>query len=61
MANAAPRCGLFVEAGSEIQLQSGQKIVLEAGARLTLKAGGSFVQLDAGGVTLVGPSIRVNP
>ena len=53
--------GLFVEACSEIQLQSGQKIVLEAGARLTLKAGGSFVQLDAGGVTLVGPSIRVNP
>lgn len=53
--------GLFVEAGSEIQLQSGQKIVLEAGARLTLKAGGSFVQLDARGVTLVGPSIRVNP
>ncbi len=53
--------GLFVEAGSEIQLQSGQKIVLEAGAHLTLKAGGSFVQLDAGGVTLVGPSIRVNP
>lgn len=53
--------GLFVEAGSEIQLQSGQKIVLEAGAGLTLKAGGSFVQLDAGGVTLVGPSIRVNP
>ncbi|MDR6677901.1 type VI secretion system secreted protein VgrG [Pseudomonas psychrotolerans] len=53
--------GLFVEAGREIRLQSGQKIVLEAGARLTLKAGGSFVQLDAGGITLVGADIRVNP
>lgn len=52
---------LLVEAGSEIRLHSGQKIVLEAGARLTLKAGGSFVQLEAGGVTLAGPSIRVNP
>lgn len=52
---------LLVEAGSEIRLQSGQKIVLEAGACLTLKAGGSFVQLEAGGVTLAGPSIRVNP
>ncbi|MDT3721184.1 type VI secretion system tip protein VgrG [Pseudomonas oryzihabitans] len=53
--------GLFVEAGREIQRQSGQKIVLEAGAHLTLKAGGSFVQLDAGGVTLMGANIRVNP
>lgn len=52
---------LLVEAGSEIRLHSGQKIVLEAGARLTLRTGGSFVQLDAGGVTLAGPSIRVNP
>ncbi len=55
------QASLLVEAGSEIRLQSGQKIVLEAGARLTLKAGGSFVQLEAGGVTLAGPSIRVNP
>lgn len=55
------QASLLVEAGSEIRLQSGQKIVLEAGARLTLKAGGSFMQLEAGGVTLAGPSIRVNP
>jgi len=34
--------------------KSGQKIILEAGAHLPLKAGGSFVQPDAGSVTLVG-------
>lgn len=35
-------------------------MVLEAGAELTLKAGGSFIKLDAGGVTVVGPRVRIN-
>ena len=52
--------GQFVEAGQEIHLSSGLKVVLEAGSELTFKAGGSFVKLDAGGVTLVGPVVRVN-
>ncbi|KTT04034.1 type IV secretion protein Rhs [Pseudomonas oryzihabitans] len=52
--------GQFVEAGQEIHLYAGQKIVMEAGASLTLKAGGSFVTLDAGGLTLVGPNIKLN-
>ncbi|MNJ55577.1 hypothetical protein D3C77_510790 [compost metagenome] len=34
--------------------------MLEAGSELTFKAGGSFVKLDAGGVTLLGPVVRVN-
>ena len=49
-----------MEAGQEIHLDSGQKIVLEAGAELTLKVGGSFIKLDASGITLVGPAIKLN-
>ncbi|POD89222.1 type VI secretion system tip protein TssI/VgrG, partial [Pectobacterium odoriferum] len=51
---------LLAEAGQEIHLKSGNKIVLEAGAELTLKVGGSFVKIDPSGVTLVGPSIKMN-
>ncbi|MFO5855304.1 hypothetical protein ACLBSO_35525, partial [Klebsiella pneumoniae] len=32
----------------------------EAGAELTLKGGGSFLKLDASGVTLSGANVRVN-
>ncbi|MBU2138955.1 MAG: DUF2345 domain-containing protein, partial [Gammaproteobacteria bacterium] len=39
---------------------SGQKIVLDAGSELTLKAAGSFIKLDAGGITMVGPVIKFN-
>ncbi len=52
--------GQFVEAGQEIHLSSGLKVVLEAGSELTLKAAGSFVKLDAGGITLSGPVIKAN-
>ncbi|WP_373387161.1 type VI secretion system tip protein VgrG [Pseudomonas alcaligenes] len=52
--------GQFVEAGNEIHLSSGLKVVLEAGSELTFKAAGSFIKLDASGVTLVGPQIKVN-
>ncbi|MGE4405862.1 type VI secretion system tip protein TssI/VgrG [Pseudomonas sp.] len=52
--------GQFVEAGREIHLSSGLKVVLEAGSELTLKAAGSFVKLDAGGITLSGPVIKAN-
>ena len=30
------------------------------GAELTFKAAGSFIKLDASGVTLVGPQIKIN-
>jgi type VI secretion system secreted protein VgrG len=50
----------LINAGQEIHLSSGQKVVLEAGSELTLKAAGSFIKLDAGGITLVGPIIKVN-
>ncbi len=52
--------GQFVEAGQEIHLSSGLKVVLEAGSELTFKTAGSFIRLDASGVTLVGPRIKLN-
>jgi len=52
--------GQFIEAGQEIHLSSGLKVVLEAGSELTVKAAGSFVKLDAGGITLSGPVIKAN-
>ncbi|MEK8079366.1 type VI secretion system Vgr family protein [Pseudomonas sp. XK-1] len=52
--------GQFINAGQEIHLSSGQKVVLEAGSELTFKAAGSFIKLDAGGITMVGPIIKFN-
>jgi len=52
--------GQFIEAGNEIHLSSGLKVVLEAGSELTFKAAGSFIKLDASGITMVGPVIRMN-
>ncbi|WP_104098353.1 type VI secretion system tip protein VgrG [Stutzerimonas kunmingensis] len=52
--------GQFIEAGNEIHLSSGLKVVLEAGSELTFKAAGSFMKLDASGITMVGPVIRMN-
>ncbi len=52
--------GQFVEAGQEIHLSSGLKVVLEAGSELTFKAAGSFIKLDASGITMIGPLIRMN-
>ena len=51
---------LLVEAGQEVHIKTGAKVVLEAGAELTIKAGGSFVKVDPSGVTLVGPTIKMN-
>ncbi|WP_313055070.1 type VI secretion system Vgr family protein [Pseudomonas lopnurensis] len=49
-----------LKAGREIHLKAGQKMVIEAGSELTLAAGGSFIKLDAGGITLGGPLARIN-
>ncbi|SDL94853.1 type VI secretion system secreted protein VgrG [Modicisalibacter muralis] len=50
----------LIEAGREVHYRAGQRTTLEAGAEITLKAGGSFLKLDPSGVTLVGPSVKVN-
>ena len=51
---------LLTKAAREIHLKAGQKMVIEAGSEITLTAGGSFIKIDAGGVTLVGPAVRLN-
>ncbi|MBW6393524.1 type VI secretion system Vgr family protein [Billgrantia antri] len=48
------------ECGRELHIKAGHKVVLEAGSEMTLNAGGSFLKLDGGGVTLVGPTVKVN-
>jgi len=35
-------------------------MVIEAGLEITVKAGGSFIKIDAGGVTVLGPVVKVN-
>ncbi|WPN27964.1 type VI secretion system tip protein TssI/VgrG [Pseudomonas sp. P5_109] len=50
----------LLNAGREIHLKAGQKMVIEAGTELTLKAGGSFIKLDGGGITALGPVVKVN-
>ncbi|MDR9751060.1 type VI secretion system tip protein TssI/VgrG [Pseudomonas sp. SZMC_28357] len=50
----------LTSAGKEIHLKAGDKIVIEAGVELTVKAGGSFIKLDANGVALVGPVVKIN-
>jgi type VI secretion system secreted protein VgrG len=50
----------LTKAGREIHLKAGQKMVIEAGIELTIKAGGSFIKLDPGGITLVGPMVKIN-
>jgi len=50
----------LLEVGSEIHVKAGQGIVIEAGQELTVTAGGSFIKLDAGGVTVVGAQILLN-
>ena len=50
----------LTNAGREIHLKAGEKIVIEAGMELTVKAGGSFIKLDPSGITMVGPTVKVN-
>ncbi|WP_043531454.1 type VI secretion system Vgr family protein [Litchfieldella xinjiangensis] len=50
----------LTESGRELHIKAGHKVVLEAGSELTLNAGGSFLKLDGGGVTIVGPTVKLN-
>jgi type VI secretion system secreted protein VgrG len=49
-----------LEAGNEIHLKAGQKIIIEAGARLTLKGPGGFIDINQGGVDIVGTMVKIN-
>ena len=48
------------EAHTEVHHKAGAKVVLDAGTELTIAGGGSFIKLDASGVTLSGPGIKIN-
>jgi len=50
----------LLHAGREIHLQAGQKLVIEAASELTVQAGGSFIRLDAGGISVSGALLKVN-
>ncbi|MEZ6959782.1 MULTISPECIES: type VI secretion system tip protein VgrG [unclassified Aeromonas] len=50
----------LTQAGQEVHVKAGAKVVLEAGSELTVKVGGCFIKVDGGGVTLVGPTIKMN-
>ena len=50
----------YTKVGNELHLAAGQKVVLDAGVELTIKAGGSFIKLDPGGITLMGPMVNIN-
>ena len=51
--------GIF-QAGSDIAIKAGSNVVIEAGSKLTLKVGGSFVVIDASGVCINGPMVKIN-
>jgi type VI secretion system secreted protein VgrG len=48
------------DSGVESHQKAGTKVVLDAGVELTIVGGGSFIKLDASGVTLSGPGIKIN-
>ncbi|MCF5198996.1 type VI secretion system tip protein VgrG [Pseudomonas syringae] len=52
--------GLLAHAGQEIHLKAGNKLIIEAGLEITLKAAGSFIKIDASGVTVNGSQIKLN-
>ncbi|WP_069472306.1 type VI secretion system Vgr family protein [Candidatus Marithrix sp. Canyon 246] len=52
--------GYFNDTGMQIHFKAGQKIVIDAGMDITLNAGGSFVRINASGVTIQGPMIKIN-
>lgn len=50
----------IIDSGSEVHLKAGNKIVLDGGDELTIAASGSFIKLDASGVTVVGSAVNLN-
>ena len=50
----------LVRTGAETHLKSDIKTVFEAGTELTIMAGGSFIKIDASGVTITGAKVKIN-
>ncbi len=51
---------LKVKAGQDMHLKAGMAINLDAGMKISLKAGASFIVIDASGVTIQGPIVKIN-
>jgi type VI secretion system secreted protein VgrG len=52
--------GYGLDGGKSVHI-TGQEVVIDAGTSLTIMVGGSFVKIDAGGVTVVGaPQVKIN-
>lgn len=49
-----------VEAGAQMHIKAGATLVLEADAGLHLKVGGSHITINAGGITVFGPMVKIN-
>ena len=50
----------LTEAGNQIHYYAGAKVVIDAGMELTAKGGGSFLKLDPSGISLGGPTLKIN-
>lgn len=50
----------FTDSTQEIHLQSSSKLIIDANMELIAKGNNSFFKLNPGGVTMNGPSIRIN-
>jgi type VI secretion system secreted protein VgrG len=49
-----------IDAGGTVHIKGASSVVIEGSSQVSLKAGGSFVDVSAGGVTLTGPSVKIN-
>jgi type VI secretion system secreted protein VgrG len=46
--------------GQNVHIKAGANVVIEAGTQLSLKVGGSVVVIEAAGVSIVGPLVKIN-
>lgn len=49
-----------IQAGNRIHIKAGLKAIIQGGASLSVKAGAGLITLDASGVAIVGPLVRIN-
>jgi type VI secretion system secreted protein VgrG len=52
--------GYYLSSSKSVYINA-PEVFIQGGTKLTLMVGGSFVVLDAGGVTVVGPMVKLNP
>jgi type VI secretion system secreted protein VgrG len=50
----------IVEAGDAIHIKAGRKAIIQGGGSLSVKGGAGIITLDASGVAIAGPVVRIN-